>query len=243
LYTPFVYLQGEGLSADLNAALQNVFVSSGDPALQGILQQLNAAGLPSEQVAGILAGMVGSAMGDQSIAVVQTDQPILQPGTADAIGALATFQNFGDVDYWGLDMSLELLAAEHFTVFGNLSIVSDDLFDSKELGEDDASLELALNASTFKTRFGGDYRFRSGFSLNAFGRYTKGFPVRSGTLFGEIESYWVFDAGIGYNFEASIPGLRLGVSVQNILDNRHRQFVGAPKIGRVGLARLTYSFE
>jgi iron complex outermembrane receptor protein len=38
-----------------------------------------------------------------------------------------------------------------------------------------------------------------------------------------------------------VPGLRLDVTVQNALDNRHRQFVGAPKIGRLGIARLTYT--
>ncbi len=57
-----------------------------------------------------------------------------------------------------------------------------------------------------------------------------------------MESYFLLDIGAGYNFEKSIPGLRFDFTIQNIVDNVHREFVGAPQLGRMGLGRLTYSF-
>ena len=35
---------------------------------------------------------------------------------------------------------------------------------------------------------------------------------------------------------------RLSVSVQNILDDKHIEFVGAPELGRLAIVRLTQSF-
>jgi iron complex outermembrane receptor protein len=46
--------------------------------------------------------------------------------------------------------------------------------------------------------------------------------------------------GTALLFCPTVPGLRLDVTVQNALDNDHRQFIGAPKIGRLAIARLTY---
>ena len=156
---------------------------------------------------------------------------------------MATFQNFGDIDYWGADISLELYTSTHFSVFSSISLVSDDLFDNTELNEEDTSLELALNAPTFKTKVGASYSLTSGWSFSAFGRYAKGYPVRSGRLTGEVEPALLFDMGFGYDFAKSVDGLRLDAMVQNVTNNRHRQFIGAPQIGRVGLLRLTYTFE
>jgi len=32
------------------------------------------------------------------------------------------------------------------------------------------------------------------------------------------------------------------IMVQNVFDKEHREFIGAPKIGRLGLARLNFTF-
>ena len=243
MITPFIYLQAEPLQQDLQAALDNLFATTNDPALAGQLADLQAAGLRTEDISGMLATMVGQTMANQSVAVVQTDQAILPPDETGAIGAMTTFQNFGDIDYWGADLSMELYASSRLSVFGNVSLMSDDLFDSRELNEEDASLELALNAPTFKARLGTSYLLPSNWSFHAFGRYTKGYPVRSGRLFGEVEPALLVDLGMGYDFQRTVPGLRLDAMVQNVTDNRHRQFIGAPQIGRVALVRMTYTFQ
>ncbi len=243
LITPFVYLQQAELTNDLGASIGALLSTSNDPTLNGLVTALGESGLSQQQITGILANMVGQAMANQSVAVVQTDQEILQPGTENAIGALATFQNFGNIDYWGADISLEYYANSQLSMFGNVSIMSDDLFDNTELKEEDTSLELALNAPTFKAKMGLSYTFDGGYGVNVFSRYAKGFPVRSGRLFGDVENVFLLDLGFSYDFNPNIPGLRFDVMVQNVLDNRHRQFIGAPRIGRVALARVTYNFE
>ena len=42
-------------------------------------------------------------------------------------------------------------------------------------------------------------------------------------------------------FEFRNSRLKLTMSIQNLLDMRHREVFGAPKIGRLGILRLQYS--
>ncbi|MEZ4700522.1 MAG: TonB-dependent receptor [Rhodothermales bacterium] len=243
LSTPFVYLNGATLTGDVSSVLSSLFQTTTDPAMRDLLDQLAMSGLSTEQVTGLLSNLVGQAMNDQSIAVVQTDQTILQPGTPNAIGALATFQNFGNIDYWGTDISVEIYTDNQVSLFGNVSVVSDGLFDYTQLGEGDPSLELALNAPTFKAKFGLGYTTPKGVSLNVFGRYANGYPVRSGRLFGEVEPAALFDFGISYSLDKYVAGLRFDTMIQNVFNTQHRQFIGAPPIGRMALARLTFELE
>ena len=37
-----------------------------------------------------------------------------------------------------------------------------------------------------------------------------------------------------------VDGFTVGVHVQNLFDNVHREFMGGPKMGRLGQLRLTY---
>ncbi|MEF8815948.1 MAG: hypothetical protein V5A58_04105 [Salinibacter sp.] len=38
----------------------------------------------------------------------------------------------------------------------------------------------------------------------------------------------------------ALSGLSVGVTAQNVLGIDHREFVGAPALGRIVIARLTY---
>jgi iron complex outermembrane receptor protein len=160
-----------------------------------------------------------------------------------------TYRNFGNVNLWGLDAALEYLATDRLRLFGSISYVSDDFFDNTELREDDANLAVALNAPTLKASGGFDYLFPFGFSLRAAGRYVEEFPVITGPFVGTVRDYLVLDAGIGFDFGRQISGLRLDATAQNLLTFvegepalLHREFVGAPKIGRLVMARLVYTF-
>ena len=50
------------------------------------------------------------------------------------------------------------------------------------------------------------------------------------------------DVGAGYDLGRFAPGMSIDVTVQNLLDNEHREFIGAPLLGRLALARLNYTF-
>ena len=180
------------------------------------------------------------------VAVVQPDQ---NKGPGEI---LAAYRNFGDVDFWGVDATLQILATSRLNLFGNISYVSDDFFDNEELGEANPGLFLALNATQFKAKGGFSYNIPNGFTFNASGRYTKAFPVNSGPYIGGLpipvtedigglENYFLLDVGAGFDFSSYASGLRIDFTVQNVLDNTHREFIGAPQIGRLALARFTYS--
>lgn len=250
--SPLAYLQQAGLSQDVGAALGTLFATTSDPTVQDLLQQLQQAGLPPDQVAALLAGLVGGALANTPAAVVQPDQPVLPTDNQNEVGALISYRNFGTVTYYGVDVALEVRATDRLRLFGNASFVSDDFFDNEELDEENADLALALNAPKTKAKGGFSYSVPRGLSFNASARYTEGFPVLSGpyvgglpapygTGEGGVEDHFLLDVGVGYDFEKYVPGLRLNVTVQNALDNEHRQFIGATQLGRLALARLTYS--
>ena len=66
--------------------------------------------------------------------------------------------------------------------------------------------------------------------------------MSSGVRQGFVDEYFLLDMSAGFDFADYVPGRRLDVTAQNLLDHVHRQYVGVPKIGRLVLARLTYSW-
>jgi iron complex outermembrane receptor protein len=193
-------------------------------------------------VAGLFGTITGTGLDNTPTAVVQPDQQVLPGGgSSNAVGGFLSYRNFGDVEYWGIDASVQVQATDQLDAFANVSIVSDDFFDNEELDEEGTSLSLALNAPSFKAKGGADYRFEDvGLSVGASGNYVEGFPVETGPYVGEVESYFLLDARLGYDF-TTIPGLRANLTVKNVLDNEHREFVGAPELGLMVLGRLTYT--
>jgi iron complex outermembrane receptor protein len=250
--SPLAYLQQDALTQDMVQALSTSFSTSNDPIVQNLLQQLEDTGLPSAQVPQLLGGLTGAALADTPAGVVQPDQPVLPPGTENAVGAFAAYRNFGSLAYWGADISVDYLVLDVLSVFANASWVSDDFFDYEDLSETNEDLFVALNAPQTKLKGGVDYRPPEGFSFSMSGRFVKGFPVASGAVYigglpepygdgtGGVEDYFLLDLGAGYAFERHVPGLRLDAGVRNLLDNEHREFVGAPRIGRFASIRLTY---
>ena len=246
--SPLVYLQGAdptqaGLAGDVAQLLGQTFLTTNDPTLQALFGQLLNSGLSAQQIAGILGGLVGGALDNQPAAAVQPDQQVLPGGGApNEVGGFLSYRNFGTVEYWGVDASVQLQLTDALEMFANTSIVSDDFFDNEALDEEDQSLTLALNAPSFKVKSGFGYDFENGFSFGAAANYVEGFPVETGPYVGSVEEYFLLDLRAGYRFP-QIPGLRLNVSAQNVLDNEHREFVGAPALGRTIFGRLTYTLR
>lgn len=260
LESPIVVLNSGEFTGDLAAALAPILqgIIANDPVTAGFLASL---GLDAASTAGLLASNAAAAFGTNPVAVVQPDQEVVAPGTANAVGGFLGYRNFGDITYWGVDAAIQFLASDNLTLFGNISLVSDDFFDNEELDEANTSLGLALNAPTFKGKLGFNVTTDMGLSFGAAGRYVDSFPVLSGPYvggvpasyraangipdaadFGPVEDYFLLDLNLGFDFKNMIPGLRADVAVQNLLDDSRREFVGGPQIGRMALGRLTYSF-
>jgi outer membrane receptor for ferrienterochelin and colicins len=231
--TPFVIVPN--LAADLQAALGAGI--TGNAQLAGTLA---AFGVSPAAAAGLIVQLAGSGLPTAStpVAIVQPLENNQGLGAVPEI--MLTYRNFGKVNFYGADLAFQYLADESFSLFGNLSLVSDDYFDDEEVGSPGTGLEVALNSPRLKGTAGAKYMFANGLSVNAAGRYTDGFPVLSGPYVGDVPNYMLFDLGAGYDLQKFAPGLRVDVGVSNITDNFHREFVGAPQMGRMAIARITY---
>jgi iron complex outermembrane receptor protein len=234
--TPFVIVPN--LANDLAAAIATGIANNAQ--LAGALGQF---GVSAQQAAGLLVALAGDALPSAGtpVAIVQPEQN--NPGVGNTPELMLTYRNFGQVSFYGADIAFQYLASDQLSVFGNASIVTDDYFDDEELDEAGTGLELSLNAPKLKGSAGFKYAFDSGLSINAAGRYTDGFPVLSGPYVGDVDSYVLLDVGAGFDMGSFQPGLRIDLQISNVLDNMHREFIGAPQMGRMGQARLTYTIQ
>jgi len=139
------------------------------------------------------------------------------------------------IEYGGLDASVTVEATEVTTAFANVSLVTNDRFP----GPQSTGAPVALNAPATTVKAGFDYGLPAGFSVGATGQYVDRFPVRWGPYVGAVDAYSLLDVRAGYRVPA-VPGLQVDVTAKNVFGNAHREFVGAPKIGRMVIARLTY---
>ena len=158
-------------------------------------------------------------------------------GVHDPNAIMLTYRNYGDISLYGADARLDFFLTENVILNGNLSFVSDDEFESD-------GKTIALNAP--KNKFGLGVKYINadlGLSSQLQFRYIAGFPVNSGVYIGEVDPYQLIDVNFAYDLPAflSTPP-RFSLTIQNLLDNQHKEFVGMPEIGRLALMQITQSF-
>ena len=155
----------------------------------------------------------------------------------DPNAVMLTYRNYGDISLNGLDLNFTFFLNRSLSVGANYSFVSKDLFENV-----DGIGDIALNAP--KNKFGATIQYTNidlGLGVGLRARFVQGFPVRSGVYVGEVESYYTLDLNAGYDIPLG-PKPRLSISIQNLTNNIHQQFVGTPEIGRLTMARLTQTF-
>jgi iron complex outermembrane receptor protein len=121
--------------------------------------------------------------------------------------------------------------------------VNTECFDFDEVPGCAGLLDVSLNAPQTKGSVGVRYRDAAhDFTAEVQGRFVEGFPMNTGVFIGRVPGYGLVDA----NMEVAFPwvaGASLSLTAYNLLDKMHREFVGAPEIGRLVLARLTYQIR
>ncbi len=160
------------------------------------------------------------------------------PEEGDPTDILLTVRNFGDITVYGVDFGFTYFPDDTWTLRGNYSFVSDDFF-AKSLPQQ--PFDLALNAP--KHKLSGSVRYTDsgrGWSAELRPRYASSFPVDSVPFKGEVDSYFTIDLLGTYQWPEW--NTMLSVSVQNVLDNQHEEFIGTPEIGRLAVVRLTQAF-
>lgn len=155
----------------------------------------------------------------------------------DPTDILFTVRNFGDVTLWGADLSLDWSLPRGFSVAGSYSWVSDDFFAMQSQGGD-VALNATRNKGSLSLRYRND---RARVFSEVRGRGVASFPVISGVFVGRVQSYALLDASLGYRVRSRHDVL-VTLSAQNLLDHRHQEFLGAPRIGRLVMARLRIGF-
>ncbi|MFB3113269.1 MAG: TonB-dependent receptor domain-containing protein, partial [Gemmatimonadales bacterium] len=204
---------------DLEALTPNVFLD------RTSLEQYLAIYLPAAQAAMIAAIAPGIPLG--------TISPE-EAGDADVV--LVERQGSDTYTVWGADFSIVAEITEEFSARGTYSWMSRNMIMGLPTIGD-----LTLGAPRHKGAFAVRYqRAETGFTANAGVRAVGTFSV-AGLISGRVSTYTLFDAGVGYR----IPGttdITLFLTGQNILDNRHQEFVGAPELGRLVTTRLSMNF-
>jgi iron complex outermembrane receptor protein len=117
--------------------------------------------------------------------------------------------------------------------------VNKDLFPRAEIG---GVSDLTLNAPKNKASLG--LRFAqvpTGLTIDIRGRWVDEFPMISGVFRGTVDSYTVADATVAYRLPFARSTM-LSVDATNIFNEKHRELVGAPEIGRLVLAQLQVTF-
>ena len=157
-------------------------------------------------------------------------------GVIDPTALLVTPRNFGNVSLWGADFSVEFTPHPSWRILGTFSVISKNFFEKL-----DGAADLALNTPKNRGSFTLGYREPAGmFHAEARTRWMSGFRMMSGVYAGDVAPFMLLDVNAGAGLPW-IPGMGLTLSVLNLLDRKHREFVGAPEIGRLVVGKIHYT--
>ena len=234
--TPNVFLD----PATLGAFLGSQFGAALDSPQNAILNGALVALLDSPQAGGNGNGSAA----DELTTLFVTNGGRIPFGTVtpeeanDPVAVTATYRNFGDISLNGADFKFAYFLNENWNIGGNYSYVSKNLFENV-----DNLRDIALNAPSNKIGVSVEYLNvgLSNLAAQLRVRFVDGFPVNSGVYHGTVERYTTFDLSAGYDLPFS-PNTRLSLTIQNLLNNEHQEFVGVPEIGRLSILRVTQNF-
>ncbi len=229
--TPNVFLDPTSLASYLGAALAQV-------------------GVPAAQIPAAVQAIAGG-MAKVPLATVVPNQA----GTGGSRDALVndsdlflTYRNFGTVDLFGADLALDYAFNDRFSFSGTYSWVNKDLFTAADVG---GPTDIALNAS--KSHGSAAFRYRNdvaGWGAEVRVRAVKGFPVNSGVYVSEskngilqpTDSYGVLDLQASWRPPVGVRNMLISATMTNVLNHAYATFVGVPKLGRLLLTKVSYTF-
>lgn len=211
----------------LNVETPHVFV---DPAAlaQVLAKDLKANGF-SPAAAEATAQSIAQNLANLPIGLISPQE--IQSATE----VIMTYRNFGDISFYGADVSLGWFLNRSWRLGLNYSHVSQDFFAKSGRQPHDIALNAPRNKFSASVRF---TALSSGLETETRLRHVQGFPVNSGVYIGAVQTYTVVDWDMSFNLSRSTQAL---LAVQNLLDSPYRAFVGAPLIGRMMTLRLLQS--
>jgi len=217
--TPNVFMDGQSIGAYVAQALTPLVL---------------AGQLTPEELAAIATGLATD--------LAQIPIGTVAPDQRSDEDLILTYRNFGNVEYWGADLSAQYIVDDHLSFQASGSYVSEECFDFNNDSSCSSSEDVALNAPTKKGSFSARWGdVVSGWTAEGQVRYSDSFPMNSGVYIGVVDNYTVFDANVGYRLPMA-PQATVTLTVTNIFDNLHQEFIGAPELGRLLMLRMQYAF-
>ena len=228
---------------DFVGALQvinpNVFIE-GNSAFMALMNPdaINESGDAYDLVLSSLDGAYTEAVNgmmedDIAAGLAQIPYGTVMPEEYEGNDVIMTYANFGDVNINGVDLAATYYLDEKTKVSGTFSWVDKNEYETIE------GFLVPLNAPAKKAGLSVHTKLFDTFDLNVRYRWQDAFPVNSGVYVGEVDDFAVTDITLGYDL---LENSRIDLSVQNITDNIHNEFVGAPQIGRLAMLRFSYIF-
>lgn len=211
-----LYYEQNANFAVFNVITANVFFDS--TSMADYLRQT----LPADEASELAGAIAGLSIGT------------ISPEQEDPVDRIISSREFGKTSHVGLELGLAYYPTPRWTLTGDVSYLSDNVFRRKEGWADD----ISLNASDNKWSLSAAYAEDTVDGMLRW-RYVGGFEVLDPIGAGKVDSYSVLDLTCGYRLSAN-PSMRLGLSVQNLLDERHREYITSARIGRLAMLRLTY---
>ena len=222
----------------LKVVTPNVFLNAADvtaylkPIVKGALMQQ---GLPEAQ-AEANANAVCAAYASVPIGTVSPNET---PHKGDI---LLAYRNYGELSYFGSDMSFTYELSPSWALSGSATYMSQNVFAGEDLGDGAGTDTIALNAPKYKSSLGIMHRNADlGLNIGLQWRWVDGFRMNSGVYVGDVNAYHMLDLTAQYTIPG-VDGMSFNLTATNLLDHRVQQFIGAAAIGRLIQGRLTYTF-
>jgi outer membrane receptor for ferrienterochelin and colicins len=174
----------------------------------------------------------------QTVAAAISEIPVgtVAPLETEDADIIVTNLQGGSYTVWGFDVAVSADISRAFTMRANYSYASHD-----SIPDVGAAGVVVPNVPRHKGAVGAAFTEpRLRFTIRADLRAVAGFPVVSGVYRGRVDSYVAVNGGIGYQFPWQ-PVTRVSLEGQNLFGAKHREFVGAPELGRLILMRLQVS--
>ena len=189
------------------------------------------AGVPNapQNAAALAAGFAQLPLG-----TVQPDHALVGPNDI-----ALSYRNAGKVDVWGADIGAVTDVSGWLTVALAYAHLNKNLFTADEI---DGVNEVPLNAPQHKATlsFTG-FNPRRGLTSNLRVRWVNAFPVHAGVFRRDVPTYTIVDAGVSWR-PPTLNGVTWSLTASNLLDHRHYEFAGTPRLGRLVLTRVQYDF-
>ena len=219
-----------------------------------------AAALPGQvaTVVGGLAAFAGGAYQQGGDGLAALGGGVLQPDgtyTFAAMGSVESnrvpandgithvssgYRRYDDAErsHYGADLSIDFMATQNLTLWGNASWLSQNVWTPGEYGDDGLPFSAYLNAPLWKYRLGARLVGKNGFRASLSFQHDDSFESNQGLFGGTTDEKNLVDFSIGRKFGP----IQLDIAATNLLDQKYRAFPGMPIIERTVVLKAGFNF-